>query len=178
MSSIVDETIHSSYIHHKMKGGSHLSEKGHVTALQFNGEAVLMDKLSQQDTIEQLTKLLDRLEEFNAMFDMFEHFMQRGPEMADSLNRLIVMLREQGQGLDILSKLESSFQTLNRLQQFLYADEFKKLEENLLNDDMLKLMNSISRSITAASLEFEYGKRSEEHTSELQSRENLVCRLL
>lgn len=135
-----------------------MSENGNVKVVNFNNEAALMDKLSRPETMEQLTKLLDRLEEINAMFDMVEQFMQRGPEMADSLNRLLVMLREQGQGFDILKKLENSFKTLNRLQQFLYADEFKKLEENLLNDDMLKLINSISRSITTASLEFEYGK--------------------
>lgn len=142
----------------KTKGGCQLSENHHASVVNFNNEAVLLDKLSEPETITQLTKLLDRLEEFNAMFDILESFIQRGPEMVDSLNRLVIMMREEVPGLDILEKLENSFQTLNRLQQFMYAEEFKQLEENLLNDDMLKLMNSISRSITVASMEFEYGK--------------------
>lgn len=135
-----------------------MSENSNASVVQFNNEAVLMDKLSEPATIQQLTKLLDRLEDFNAMFDTIELFIQRGPEMADALNRLVLLMRAEVPSLDIIKNLGNSFDTLNRLQQFINTDEFRQLEANLLNEDMLKLLSSISRSITTASLELEVGK--------------------
>lgn len=136
-----------------------MSERNNVSVVDFhNNEAILMDKLSDQETITQLTRLLDRLEQFNSLFDSIEHFIQRGPEMADALNRLIISLREDLPSQDIIEKLENSFETFNRLQTFISTEEFKQLEANLLNEDTLKLLTSVSRSITEASLEMEYTK--------------------
>lgn len=140
------------------KGGDKLSERNNVSVVDFNNEAILMDKLSDPETIAQLTRLLDRLEQFNSLFDSIEHFIQRGPEMADALNRLIISLREDLPSQDIIEKLENSFETFNRLQTFISTEEFKQLEANLLNEDTLKLLTSVSRSITEASLEMEYTK--------------------
>src|SRR5690606_39744288 len=45
-------------------------------------------------------------------------------------------------------------------------------------DDALRLSEAITHKASLAGLNLGGGSRSEEHTSELQSRENLVCRLL
>src|SRR5690606_39337717 len=62
-------------------------------------------------------------------------------------------------------------------------DYIKEFTDNVWQNEIRQRYNaSISqnstKSNTFVSFNYDKGKRSEEHTSELQSRENLVCRLL
>lgn len=125
--------------------------------VNFNNEAVLMNKLSEPETISQLTSLLDKLEQINALFDLIQHFMVRGPEMADSVNRLIVTMRQDLPNTNFFNDLQKNLETLKRLQEFINSEEYKQIEENLLNEKTLKLLSSVSRSVTEASAEVEKG---------------------
>src|SRR5206468_6023959 len=61
---------------------------------------------------------------------------------------------------------------LGRVQSYLrYLPQGRNREHPIANDLVIQFRESQITKIT-------YGKRSEEHTSELQSRSDLVCRLL
>src|SRR3712207_7596441 len=69
---------------------------------------------------------------------------------------------------------------------FPYTTLFRSTEANFLDDKIVKVGDIISRSATISGVAeyvdilnaYKENKRSEEHTSELQSRQYLVCRLL
>lgn len=124
--------------------------------ISLNNEAILMNKLSEPEKIDQLISLIDKLDKFNAMFEMMEHFIVRGPEMADSVNRLVIALREQFPNDNLMDNLQKSLETLQRLQKFLNSEEFKELEAILLNEKTLNLVGSFTRSIKEASSNTEY----------------------
>jgi len=132
-----------------------LSNQNNDSVVKLNQEVALMDKLSEPEQIEQLISLLDKVEKFNALFESMEHFIARGPEMADSLNRLVVSMREEIPNAKLISDLQNSLETLSRIQKFLNTEEFKQLEANLANEKTLKMLNVLARSITEASSEIE-----------------------
>src|SRR5690606_41829413 len=73
----------------------------------------------------------------------------------------------------------SSKNIIARLQQKYWAGQGHKVSKTLKENDSLgnfKIIETPGHS--AGHISFFREKRSEEHTSELQSRENLVCRLL
>lgn len=136
-----------------MGGGDTLTSQNNVVNL--NNEALLMNKLSQPDTIAQLVSLLDKLEQFNALFDTVGQFVARGPEMADSVNRLVVAMREDVPNSNFFSDLQKSLDTLKRLQTFMNSEEFKLIEESLLNEKTLKLLSNVTKAMKEASVETE-----------------------
>lgn len=121
------------------------------TVVKIDQEAILMNKLSEPETMAQLITLLDNLEKFNVLFASIEQFIARSPEMANSLNRLVFSLREELQKDYWILNLQNSLETLKRLHKFINSDEFKQLEANLMNEKTLKLINSVSHSVTEAS---------------------------
>src|SRR5690606_39328690 len=80
----------------------------------------------------------------------------------------------------ITSPIDSFFSTAKRIPMIIDAPNNSKTMETVVEvgrPNELKISSStISASITAKNIHITL--RSEEHTSELQSRENLVCRLL
>lgn len=133
-----------------------MSNQNDISVVSLNNEAILMNKLTEPETIAQLISLLDKLEQFNVLLGSIEHLLTRSPEMADSLNRLVVSMREELPNTSFIKDLQNSLETLKRLQEFFNTEEFKQLEENLLNEKTVKLLSSVSRSITVASSEAEY----------------------
>lgn len=130
-----------------------MSSQNNVASI--SSEAVLMNKLSEPETIEQLISLLDKLEKFNVLLESFEQFISRSPEMADSVNRLIISLREELPKNHFINNLQKSLETLKRLQEFFNSEEFKQLEAVLFHEKTLKLVSKVSRSITEAISETE-----------------------
>lgn len=136
-----------------LKGGSKLSSQNNV--VNFSNEAALMNKLSEPKTISQLISLLDKLEQFNVLFDTLQQFIGRGSEMADSINRLIVAMRQEIPNTDFFKDLQSSLETMKKLQKLINSEEFKQIEEHLLNEKVLKLLGRVSRAVSEASQEVE-----------------------
>ena len=123
-----------------------MSSQNNVVTM--NSEAVLMNKLSEPETIAQLITLLDNLEKFNELFSVIEQFISRSPEMADSINRLILALREELPKNNFISNLKKSVDTLMRIQNLINTEEFKKIEETLLNERTLKLVSNLCSSVS------------------------------
>src|SRR5690625_5548503 len=61
---------------------------------------------------------------------------------------------------------------------FLGTHEKHYVRGGVIIDDRIDHLNSMKKSVKAVLMESPYRQRSEEHTSELQSRGHLVCRLL
>lgn len=123
--------------------------------VNFSNEVALMNKLSEPKTISQLISLLDKLEQFNVLFDTLQQFIGRGSEMADSINRLIVAMRQEIPNTDFFKDLQSSIETMKKLQKLINSEEFKQIEEHLLNEKVLKLLGRVSRAVSEASQEVE-----------------------
>lgn len=131
-----------------------MSSQNNVVTM--NSEAVLMNKLSEPETIAQLITLLDNLEKFNELFSVIEQFISRSPEMADSINRLILALREELPKNNFISNLKKSVDTLMRIQNLINTEEFKKIEETLLNERTLKLVSNLCGSVSEAASKENY----------------------
>jgi len=131
-----------------------LSSQNNVVTM--NSEAVLMNKLSEPETITQLITLLDNLEKFNQLFGAIEQFISRSPEMADSINGLVLALREELPKNNFISNLRNSIETLTRFQNLINSEEFKKIEETLLNERTLKLLSNLCGSVSEAASKEDY----------------------
>src|SRR5690606_39531826 len=83
---------------------------------------------------------------------------------------------------DIASAQKTSFATTQAVWRFLNNDKisFKQLNEPIyqLACEQIKTSQHCYALVVHDWSQLQYVTRSEEHTSELQSRENLVCRLL
>ena len=78
--------------------------------------SALLARLEDPQTVAQLLRLLDRVGEFNALFDLLESGLQRGPGIADNLGRLIRETRERVPGVSAdLPRLVEHGQRLGRV---------------------------------------------------------------
>jgi uncharacterized protein YjgD (DUF1641 family) len=131
-----------------------LSSQNNVVSI--NSEAVLMNKLTEPGTISQLITLLDNLEKFNVLFAAIEQFISRSPEMADSVNRMVVALREELPRNNFISNMQKSIETLTRFQNLINSEEFKKIEETFLNERTLKFLSNLCDSASEAASQKDY----------------------
>lgn len=124
------------------------SENGKVVNL--HEEDMLMEKLTDPETIYQLTRLLDRVEQVNLLFDFLETFLARGPSMADSVNSLIVEMRENIDDLGYIHKINEMTESLKSVQHFIDSEPFKQLQKTMLNTETLELVQKVSESALQA----------------------------
>jgi len=115
-----------------------------------------MNKLSEPETIKQLISLLDNLKKFNLLFEAIENFIKRSPEMADSLNRMVLTLREELPKNNIVNNLQSSLESLIRLQNLINSEEFRKIEATVLNERTIKTLSNLCTSVSEAASNMEY----------------------
>lgn len=118
--------------------------------VNLHEEDMLMEKLTEQETIYQLTRLLDRLEQVNLLFDFLETFLERGPSMADSVNSLIVEMRENIDDLGYIDKINAMTESLKSIQKFIDSEPFKQLQKTMLNTETLELVQKVSESALQA----------------------------
>lgn len=118
--------------------------------VKLHGEDVLMEKLTEPETMYELSRLLDRVEQINLLFDFLEMFLQRGPSMADSVNSLIIEMRENIDDLGYINKVNTMVESLKSIQQFIDSEQFKELQKTLFNEKTLHLLQKVSDSAIKA----------------------------
>lgn len=117
-------------------------------------DQLLVEKLSEPRTTEQLIRLLDKLEHVTFLLDMFEGFLRRGPEIADSVNDLVILLRESLSKPEYVTRLENAFVAMRRMQEFLDSPQVQELfKSDVLDVRSVQLFGKLSRSMIQASAE-------------------------
>ncbi|MCL6599577.1 DUF1641 domain-containing protein [Alicyclobacillus macrosporangiidus] len=117
-------------------------------------EQLLVEKLTEPQITEQLIRLLDKLEHVTFLLDMVEGFLRRGPEIADSVNDLVILLRESLSKPEYVTRLELAFAAVRRMQEFLDSPQVQELlKSDVLDVRSVQLVGKLSRSMIEASEE-------------------------
>lgn len=115
---------------------------------------LLVEKLSDPQTIEHLVRLLDKLEHVTFLLDMLESFLRRGPEIADSVNDLVVQIRQSLTKPEYVTRYEQAFAAVRRMQEFLDSPQVQELfKSDVLDVRTVQLVGKVSRSMIQASTE-------------------------
>jgi hypothetical protein len=117
-------------------------------------DQLLVEKLSDPHTIEQLVRLLEKLENVTSLFDMLESFLRRGPEIADSINDLVVLFRQGLSKPEYVTRFEQAFTAVRRMQGFLDSPQVQELfKSDVLDVRAVQMVGKVSRSMIQASTE-------------------------
>jgi uncharacterized protein (UPF0297 family) len=137
-----------------MKGGAGMMEVESGTVMEAPNEQVLLDKLSEPQTFEQLLRLLDKLDHVTFLLDMLENFLRRGPEIADSINDLVILIRQSLSGPAYVTRFENAYAAIRRMQEFLDSPQVQELfKSDVLDVRAVEVVGKISRSLMHASAE-------------------------
>jgi uncharacterized protein YjgD (DUF1641 family) len=129
-------------------------ETGKGAVVEAPIDQLLVEKLSDPQSIEQLIRLLDKLEQVTFLFDMLENFLRRGPEMADSVNELVALLRQSLSKPEYANSFQNAFTALRRMQEFLDSPQVQELfKSDVLDVRSVQLVGKLSRSLIRASSE-------------------------
>jgi uncharacterized protein YjgD (DUF1641 family) len=127
---------------------------GQATVVEAPLEQLLVEKLTEPQTTEQLIRLLDKLEHVTFLLDMVEGFLRRGPEIADSVNDLVILLRQSLSKPEYVTRFEQAFAAVRRMQEFLDSPQVQELfKSDVLDVRSVQLVGKISRSMIEASAE-------------------------
>jgi uncharacterized protein YjgD (DUF1641 family) len=127
-------------------------EKGAV--VEATMDQLLTEKLSDPKTIEQLVRLLDKLEHVTFLLDTLENFLRRGPEIADSINDLVILLRQSFSAPEYVTRFERAITAVRRIQDFLDTPQVQELfKSDMLDVRALQMVGKVTRSMIQASEE-------------------------
>ncbi|MDQ0340951.1 uncharacterized protein YjgD (DUF1641 family) [Caldalkalibacillus uzonensis] len=133
-----------------------MAEMGKGTVVERATDQVLVEKLSDPHTIEQLIRLLDKLEQVTFLLDMLENFLRRGPEIADSINDLVVLLRQSLSKPEYVTRFEQAYAAISHLQEFLDSPQVQELfKSDVLDVRAVQIVGKVSRAMIQASTETE-----------------------
>lgn len=112
----------------------------------------LTEKLMDEQTAEQLLYLLDKLENVSFLIDMIENFLRRGPEIIDSINDLVIFLRQDLMNSEYMKMFESASKALQRIQQFYDSPQVQELfKSDVLDLRAVQIVGKAARSLVQAS---------------------------
>jgi uncharacterized protein YjgD (DUF1641 family) len=136
------------------KGGIVMGKVGKEAVVGAPIEHLLVEKLSDPHTMEQLVRLLDKLENVTFLLDMLENFLRRGPEFADSINELVILLRQSLSRPEYVTRFEHALTALQRMQEFLDSPQVQELfKSDVLDVRSVQTIGKVSRSLLQASKE-------------------------
>lgn len=101
----------------------------------------LLARLDDPQTAADLNRLLDRVGELNALFDMLEGTLKRGPDVSNNVGRLIRETRERVPSLD--ADLPRLIEQGQRVSQALGTPEAEKLLTTLENPQTMTALNQL-----------------------------------
>lgn len=131
-----------------------MAETGKGAVVEAPVDQLLAEKLSDPQTIEQLVRLLDKLEHVTFLLDTLESFLRRGPEIADSINELIILIRQNLSTPEYVTRFKLAFAALHRMQEVLDSPQVQELfKSDVLDVRAVQLVGKVSRSMIQASEE-------------------------
>lgn len=115
-------------------------------------EQELLERLSDPHTIAQLTRLVDKLDQVVFLLEMVEGFLRRGPEIADSINDMVIQLRQNLSASRRGAPLGNLLYTVSRLQEFLDSPQVQSLfRSDVLDVRFVEVMGKLARAMIQAS---------------------------
>lgn len=127
-----------------------MEENGAIETLDVR----LTEKLLDERTSAQLIQLLDKLENVTYMIEMLEGFIRRAPEMADSVNELVLMLRKAYAEGEAFRTIETAFAALQKMQKFLDSPQVQELfKSDVLDVRSVQVVGKVSRAMMKAAEE-------------------------
>ncbi|MBE3555223.1 MAG: DUF1641 domain-containing protein [Thermicanus sp.] len=133
-----------------------MAEDSKGVVLEAPVDQLLVEKLSDPVIIGQLIRLLDKLENVTFLMEMVEGFLRRGPEIADSVNDLIILLRKSWSTPEYSSRVENAFAALRRMQEFLDSPQVQALfKSDVLDVRSVQLVGKAAHSMIQATKETE-----------------------
>jgi uncharacterized protein YjgD (DUF1641 family) len=128
-----------------------MAETGKGSVVNLPTDQLLAEKLSDPQTVEQLIRLLDKLEQITFLFDMLENFLRRGPEIADAINDFVILFRENLPETEYVKRFKSAFTALHRIQEFIDSPQVQELfESDVLDVRTVQVLGKVSRSLIQA----------------------------
>ncbi|MDI3256867.1 MAG: DUF1641 domain-containing protein [Kyrpidia sp.] len=122
-------------------------------------DQVLTERLSDPHTMEQLIRLLDKLDQVVFLLDMMEEFLRRGPEFADSINDLVVALRHSLTPSEGNPRWQNLFYVARRLQDFLDSPQLQSLlRSDVLDVRSIRVVGNLARAMIEASEDVSKGE--------------------
>lgn len=125
------------------------------------------EKLQDAATSQNLSRLLDRLDEVLALLDLVGEGLKRGPEYADNINGLVSKVRD----LSHQGGLEELAQTVRRLERISRSKSLLMLEEKILDeniaDSILELLNHLDEVSDLVTMVLQALKRGPEYADNL-----------
>ncbi|ADG06738.1 DUF1641 domain-containing protein [Kyrpidia tusciae] len=136
------------------KGGAALAQTGGGAVVETIHRP-LEEKLLDEQTTEQLVHLLDKLasvSSFIDMIDMIENFLRRGPEIADSINDLIIFLRQDLKKSEYVEMLHNASHALHRIHEMIDSPQVQELFQcDVLDLRVIRIIGKAARSLVQAS---------------------------
>jgi len=121
-------------------------------AADAHPEQVLLERLEDPRTAEQLVRLLDKLDNVVFLLEMVEGFLRRGPEIADSINDMVIQLRQALSASGQRAPLGNVFHTVGRLQEFLDSPQVQSLfRSDVLDVRFAQVVGKLARAMIQAS---------------------------
>ncbi|MBE3569993.1 MAG: DUF1641 domain-containing protein [Bacillales bacterium] len=131
-----------------------MGESGKGAVAETPVDHLLVEKLSDSQTMEQIIGLLDKLENATFLLDMMENFLRRGPEFVDSINELVILLRQSLSRPEYVTRFENALTALHRMQEILDSPQVQELfKSDVLDVRSVQIIGKVSRSLFQASKE-------------------------
>ena len=114
-------------------------------------EQNLERRLADPQTVKEIARLLDRLESINAIFTMLESFLARGPEIADSINGLVEVLREGASFNQIGKQVTLLFTAGQKITSLVESEQVQSmLSSDVLDPESIQLIGKLARAMRQA----------------------------
>lgn len=111
----------------------------------------LTEKLLDERTAGQLVQLLDKMESVVFLANALEDFLRRGPEIADSINELVVLLRGGIGQTQLPVTAGNVVHALQRFQEVFNAPQTQQLlESDIFDVRSVEVVGKAARALVAA----------------------------
>ncbi|HHY67514.1 MAG TPA: DUF1641 domain-containing protein [Alicyclobacillus sp.] len=136
-----------------------MAEGGPETVAEVFPDQLLTERLADPHTIEQLIRVLDKLDQVVFFLDMLEEFLRRGPELADSINDVVLLVRQSLADAKGSMRWQNVLYATQRIQEFLDSPQMLSLiRSDVLDVRSISVVGKIARAMIQASEEVSGGE--------------------
>lgn len=115
-------------------------------------EQQLMERLAEPRTMEQLLRLLDKLDQLLFLLEMVEQFLRRGPEIADTINETVITLRKNLGAGEGRAPWEDLSRAASRFRELMESPQVQALFRSaVLDSRSVAVVGKMARAMVEAS---------------------------
>ncbi|MBE3551855.1 MAG: DUF1641 domain-containing protein [Kyrpidia tusciae] len=129
-----------------------MGESGQGGVAEVFPDQMLTERLADPHTIDQLTRLLDKLDQVVFLLDVLEDFLRRGPELADSINDMVVLARQSFADAKGTMRWQNVLYAARRIQEFLDSPQVMSLtRSDVMDVRSIRVVGKMARAMIQAS---------------------------